>query len=306
MTKTSPKIVFFGNERLATGVTTECQTFQALLDNGYDVVALVLHNEASTSRQQRAVEIAEIAAAHAIPVLSPHTLSDITEELTALQADIGVLVAFGKIIPQDTIDIFPHGIINIHPSLLPKHRGPTPLESVLLAGEAESAVSVMQLVKAMDAGPVYVQEPFSVPSGVTKQELANLVSALGARLIIQSLPTILDGSLQPQAQDDAAATYDQLIMKRDGIIDWQQSAAAIERQIRAYAGWPKSSATIGRQQLIITKAHVIDESGEPGTYQATKKSLTVYCGQQALEVTVVQPFNKKEMPIQAFLAGYNP
>src|SRR4051812_13795891 len=126
MTKQSPTIVFFGNERLATGVTTTLPTFRALLHAGYHIAAVVLHDNPATSRNKRPVEIIALAKHSNIPVLYPHKLADITDKLAALNADVGVLVAFGKIIPQATIDLFPCGIVNVHPSLLPKHRGPTP------------------------------------------------------------------------------------------------------------------------------------------------------------------------------------
>ncbi len=315
MKKQSPKIIFFGNERLATGVTTTCPTLQALLKAGYDVVAVVLHNQSATSRSQRAVEIAELAKLHHIPILMPHKLSSIVGDLAALKAEVGVLVAFGKIIPQAVIDIFPKGILNIHPSQLPKHRGPTPLESVILSGENQTAVSLMKLTAEMDAGPVYAQQLLSVPGTITKQSLADSVSQIGSKLVIQHLLRILDGSLQPQPQNHQQATYDSLISKTDGELDWTRPATMLERQIRAYCTWPKSRTTIGAHQLIITSADVINTSdislfipdikaGQPGEYHATKKELVVYCGEDALRVRTVQPVNKKEMPIQAFLSGY--
>jgi methionyl-tRNA formyltransferase len=155
----SAKIVFFGNERLATGVTTTAPTLQALIDAGYEVCALVVaQNQSGASRKARKLEVAEIAEQHGIPVLVPAKLDDIAGQLKDYGAEIGILVAFGKIVPQAILDIFPHGIINIHPSLLPKHRGSTPIESAILFGENETGVSLMQLVQKMDAGPVYAQE----------------------------------------------------------------------------------------------------------------------------------------------------
>lgn len=305
MTKQSPTIVFFGNERLATGVSASCDTLKALIHEDYHVAAVILHNESATSRKKRKIEVAELAKQHNIPVLMPLKLSDIKDKLRALNADIGVLVAFGKIIPQDTIDLFPHGIINIHPSNLPKHRGPTPIESVILQGETEITISVMDLVREMDAGPVYAKRTIPVPKKVTKQELVNRVSQIGSKMIVQYLPAILDGSLRAKPQDHSAATYDSLIQKSDGIIDWTQSAESIERQIRAYAVWPKSSTDLDGNQLIVTQADVISASGPAGTYQTDKKELVVFCGENALNITRVQPVNKKEMPIQAFLAGYS-
>lgn len=304
MTKQSPTIVFFGNERLATGVTTSCPTLKALLTAGYKIAAVVLHNESAVTRHPRTLEIAELAKANDIPVLYLHKLSDITGQLSSLKADIGVLVAFGKIIPQSTIDLFSHGIINVHPSKLPRHRGPTPIESVILSGETETAVSIMQLVHAMDAGPVYAQSIISVPSDISKQTLSDELSVLGSKMIVQHLPLIIDGDLRPQPQDEAGATYDSLIEKAAGQLNWAKPAEVLEREIRAYYAWPKSIGAIGNQQLIVTAAGVVNTSGKAGEFMSTKKELLVYCGVNALSITRVQPVNKKEMPIQAFLAGY--
>lgn len=304
MTKQSPKIIFFGNERLATGVSTACPSFRALLEAGYDIAAVVLHNQPTISRSRRRVEIIELAEANNIPVLYPVKLADIAGELTALKAQAGVLVAFGSIISQTIIDLFPRGIVNVHPSALPKHRGPTPVESIILEGQTETAVSLMQLAREMDAGPVYAQQPVSVPGKTSKQALADSLSEIGSKMLVQYLPEILDGTLQPEPQDDQAATYDSLISKHDGAIDWRKPAAVLEREIRAYHTWPKSTATINNHELIVTEADVVTTSGKPSDYRATKQELLVHCGKDSLLIKQVQPVNKKEMPVKAFLAGY--
>lgn len=304
MTKKSPTIVFFGNERLATGVSTSCPTFSALLAAGYNIAAVVLHNETGTSRKKRPLEIAELAQRNNIPVLYPHKLAEIAEELKDMGAEAGVLVAFGKIIPQSIIDIFPSGIINVHPSLLPKHRGPTPIESIILAGETETGVSIMQLSAEMDAGPVFAQSTFSVPNHASKQELAGSLSEIGSKMIVQYLPAIIRGELTPKVQDESQATYDSLIEKSSGRIDWTKPAEMLEREIRAYHAWPKSTASLAEHELIITEVDVVITSGSPGEYTATAKELLVYCGTNSLSIKRLQPLNKKEMPVQAFIAGY--
>lgn len=304
MTKQSPTIVFFGNERLATGVTTSCPTLKALLAEGYEVAAVVLHNESAVTRNKRTLEIAGLAEANGISVLYPNKLADASEELSAIKADIGVLVAFGKIIPQAIIDLFPYGIINVHPSKLPLHRGPTPIESVIRNGETETAVSVMKLVREMDAGPVYAQRTLSVPGNISKQALSDELSEIGSKMIVQYLPLVIEGSCMPKPQDDSRATYDSLINKSSGRLDWTKPAEGLEREIRAYSAWPKSTATIGGHQLIVTRADVVNTSGTPGTFTATKKELIMHCGKGSLSIRQVQPVNKKEMPVQAFLAGY--
>jgi methionyl-tRNA formyltransferase len=300
------RIVFFGNERLATGVTTTAPVLQTLISAGYEVTVVVAQQEESKSRKPRELEISLIAAQHNIPVLLPHKLSEIAEQLQSLQADIGVLVAFGKIVPQSLIDIFPRGIVNIHPSMLPKHRGPTPLESVILAGELETAVTLMSLGAKMDAGPIYVQQRVALGGNETKQQLADTLLPIGKDLVLQHLPAILDGSLAPSPQDDSAATYDQLITKEVAIIDWQQPAVQIERQIRAYAQWPKSRTTISGRDVVITHAHVIPGSGTPGAVWLQDREIGLYTAEGILIIDELVPAGKNAMSGRDFLLGYKP
>ena len=151
MSSGGKKLIFFGNEQIATGTTTSAPHLRMLIEEGYEVCAVIINHEKATSRTQKQLEVVTVAETMGIPVLVPKKLRDITEELTAFHAEAAVLVAYGKIIPQEIIDIFPKGIINVHPSLLPMHRGPTPIESVILNGETQTGVSIMSLVKEMDA-----------------------------------------------------------------------------------------------------------------------------------------------------------
>jgi methionyl-tRNA formyltransferase len=304
MKQMSKPIVFFGNERIATGVKTTAPTLQKLLRAGYQVATVVANNESTVSRNRRELEIASVARAHGVPLMLPKRLRDIKDELARYEARVGVLVAYGKIIPQDIIDLFPHGIINIHPSLLPLHRGPTPIESAILQGDNKTGVSIMQLVKDMDAGPVYTQRELPLTGAEAKQELADTLLRMGGDALLEALPDILNNALRPVAQNDSKATYDRLISKKDAPIDWSKSAIQIEREIRAFAGWPQSRATIGGLTVAITKAHVIHESGPPGQPSVKGKSLRIYCGEHALEIERLKPAGKQEMDVPGFLAGY--
>ena len=305
----SPKIVFFGNERLATGVTTQAPTLQALIAAGYDVVTVVVAQEAaSQSRQARPLEIAAIANAHGIPLLSPAKLSEIKDHLAGLGASVGVLVAYGKFVPPSIIDLFPRGIINIHPSLLPKHRGPTPLESVILDGDRTTGVTLMQLAATMDSGPIIAQETMDLRGDETKQDLADQLSSLGKDMLIEHLPAVIAGSSPATPQDDSQAQYDQLIAKDAGRLDataWQRPVATLERQIRAYAGWPRSRTTIGATAIIITQAHVVPGAGSPGSLWLKPKSFGVHAKDGVLVIDSLIPVGKKEMSAAAFLAGYH-
>ena len=305
----SPKIVFFGNERLATGVTTQAPTLQALIAAGYELAAVVVAQEpAGQSRQARALEVAEVAATHNIPLLAPAKLATIKDELAGFGASLGVLVAYGKFVPPSIIDLFPRGIINIHPSLLPKHRGPTPLESVILDGDHATGVSLMQLAAAMDSGDIVAQKMVSLSGDETKQDLADQLLELGKDMLLANLPAILAGSIIAIHQDDIQAQYDQRLTKDAGKLDgaaWRRPAAVLERQIRAYAGWPRSRTTVGGTDIIITKAHQGPGDGSPGTLWLTNKAFGIHAANSVLVIDSLIPVGKKEMSAAAFLAGYH-
>jgi methionyl-tRNA formyltransferase len=298
-------LVFFGNERLATGVKTECWTLRQLLKEGYKIHAVVVNNDTARSRKERKLEITEMAATHNIPVLQPKNPTDISSELRSYGATAAVLVAYGRIIPESVINIFPKGIINLHPSMLPLHRGPTPIESTILAGEQETGISIMRLVKEMDAGPVYVQKKQHIsPDRSSKQDLANHFGLEGARLLLDTLPAILDGSLVATPQDHSKATYDNLITQVNGIIDWQKDAKTLTREITAYAGWPRSKTNLGGIDITVTEAKLLDTVIVPGKIITESNELIIGCKKGALKIEKLIPAGKKEMPANAFLAGY--
>lgn len=307
MTKISKPIVFFGNERLATGVETTAPTLTSLIKAGYKIVAVVASNDFSASRKQRKLEVAEVARSYGIPVLLPKKLSEIRDTLKQLNAEAGVLVAYGKMVPQSIIDIFPQGIINIHPSLLPLHRGPTPIESVILNGEQTTGVSLMGLAKEMDAGPIYARQKFGLSGKESKQQLADTLLKIGGDMLLSTLPAILASNIKPNPQNDSKATYDRLISKKDGTLDWQKPAEQLEREIRAYAIWPGSYTKLAGKDVIITKAHVVrgQDGGRPGAIEINKDGdILITTSDGILVVDSLKPAGKKEMPATAFVAGH--
>jgi methionyl-tRNA formyltransferase len=294
----SKKLVFFGNERLATGVSrTSAPTLRGLIDNGYEVTAVVSNYEKGRSRNARELEIAEVAKQHNIPVLLPTHLDDIKDDIKSMKADFGVLVAYGKIIPKEIIDIFPHGIINIHPSLLPKYRGPTPIEQAILDGASETGTSIMQLVLKMDAGAVYAQDKIKLTGHESKEELAEELLLRGVGLLINSLHQILDKSLLPTLQDESQASYTHLLKKEDGIINWEQPAKQIEREVRAYAGFPKSRTKIVSRDIVITKARVAKHKEDGG--------LVMECQPGWLEIKELIAPSGRKITGAEFIRGYS-
>lgn len=302
------KLVFFGNERIATAVSTTAPVLQSLIDNGYEIAAVIIAQGADAkSRKNRPLEIMAVATAHNIPVLMPAKLSEIAGQIKDYQADAGVLVAYGKLVPQSVIDIFPAGIINIHPSLLPAHRGSIPIEAAILQGDEETGVSLMRLVSAMDAGPVFAQSSISLAGNETKQELVDQLAGLGRDMLIKNLPSILDGSLKPTAQAEAGATYDQRLSKDAGVLspeDCDRPTAEIERMIRAYAGWPRVRTRLADTDIIITAAHTAEGQAVAGTLWANGTEFGVHTKDGVLVIDRLLPAGKKEMSAQAFLAGY--
>lgn len=307
MKKISETIVFFGNERLATGVQTNAPTLQALVEAGYKVAAVVSNYETAKSRNVRLLEIKEIAEKYSIPVLLPDKLTDISDLLRSYHASIGVLVAYGKIVPESVINIFPRGIVNIHPSLLPLHRGPTPIESVILSDKYKTGVSIMKLVKEMDSGPVYAAKEVALMGNESKQALSEQLLNLGKDLLISSLPDIIDGNLIPKPQDDSKATYDAMLSKEDGIVNWSKSAAQLAREIRAFAEWPKSRTVLAGREIIITEAR----AGEYSELTPQAKAfitpgglIGVPTGDGILVIDRLKPAGKRDMSAKEFIAGY--
>jgi len=294
MTNTSHKIVFFGTEDFSA-------TFlSALIDAGYFVAAVVTKPDSKKGRGQHLSEplVKTIAKAHGIDVWQPKKMSDIAERVATIGSVAGVLVSYGKIIPESIIDLFTPGIINVHPSLLPRYRGPSPIESAILNGDSETGVSIMQLVKAMDAGPIYSQVALPLVVTETKPELYEKLGKIGITELLKVLPSIMNEDMRPTPQDNTKATYCSLLTKQDGLLDpLQQSSLEAERKIRAFIGYPRTRLVIDGAPFIITKAHIapapssqLDQKFTDGNYLVIDELIT--------------PTSGKSLTTEAFLRGY--
>lgn len=260
MKKTSKPIVFFGTENFSL------TSLLGLIEAGFNVAAVVTKPDSKKGRGQKltppAVKI--LATEHNIPVWQPNKLSEITDTVQALDDPIGVLVSYGKILPQSIINLFTPGIINLHPSLLPKYRGPSPIESAIKNGDNTTGATIMQLTAKMDAGPIYISREHSLTGAETQPELYHSLAILGTNLLLESLPGIIDGTLTPTEQDESQATYCPLLTKEEAWLDFANlSAPQAERRIRAHLDFPKSKVDISGHQVIITKAHVSDQAKTP-------------------------------------------
>ncbi len=298
MTHTSKTIVFFGTDEFSAASLRE------LIAAGFSIGAVVTKPD---SRKGRGRELAkpivkEIAEANNIPVWQPIDIRAIAEHIQKLMSHsgekpTGVLVSYGKIIPQSIIELFEPGIINVHPSLLPKYRGPSPIESAILNGDSETGVTIMQLSAAMDAGPIYSQITVPLLDTETTPELETQLAEFGAHELALTLPAIMNGTIQPTPQDDNTASYCQLLTKEDSQIDTSKlSAKQAERRIRAYLAFPKTKVTIADQQIVVTKSHVTNTHNSP---------LDLHCADgNYLSIDELIGPSGKVMSAQSFLNGY--
>jgi len=306
MTHTSKTIVFFGTDAFSA------VSLRELIERGFTIGAVITKPDSrkGRGRELQASLVKQIALEHSIPVWQPLKMAEIAEpikELTEASGDkpAGVLVSYGKIIPQSIIDLFEPGIINVHPSLLPKYRGPSPIESAILNGDTETGVSIMQLSAAMDAGPVYKQTFFSLDDTETTPDLEHKLAALGAQDLVTILPSIINGSLRPQAQDDSIATYCKLLSKDDSILATDTlTAEQAERRVRAYIAYPKTKVTIAGHLVVVTKAH-IRALAEDDSIDTSRTVLDIECSDgRFLSIDELIGPSGRAMNAKAFLNGY--
>lgn len=294
MTKTLPKIVFFGTENYSL------ITLKALLENNFNVVCVVTKPDTKRGRGHKVVEppVKTFAKSHNIPVLQPNKVGEITDYIKQVQPVTGILVAYGKIIPQSVIDLFTPGIINVHPSLLPKYRGPSPIESAIANQDTETGVSIMRLDDKMDAGPVYAQTRQALTGRETKPELYNQLFHDGSALLTKILPDIVGGSLQAVPQNHSAATYCQLLHKDISHLDPEtMNAAEADAHVRAYLEFPRSRLKINNVEIIITKAHT-------GTSPLSPLDVQCADGNWLVIDELISPTSGKKMTAEAFLRGH--
>lgn len=249
-----------------------------------------------------------------ISLLQPEKIEDCLKDIENSKYDLGVVAAYGQILPKKILEIPKYGFINVHPSLLPKYRGPSPIQTAILNGDTKTGVTVMLLDDKMDHGGIISDAKFSIADKITFQELHNSLAEVGAKLLIETIPKWISGQINPLPQDDAAATYTKFLQKSDGRINWHKSALEIERQIRAFSSWPGSFSEYkekSKPKLIkIWRAEVKEFTKSsplvlPGkTFLATNNQIAVQTGKDYLIVKELQLEGGKRMSTEDFLKGH--
>jgi len=252
--------------------------------------------------------VGALAARRGIPALKPVKIRtpEFLSELKAFAPDLLVVAAYGRFLPSSILDVPRIAPMNVHASLLPRHRGAAPVEGAILAGDAETGVTIMRIVERMDAGPVYLQRRISIESSDTQGTLKEKLAELGADAMLEAIDLAARGALVETPQDEAIATYTAQVEKKDAVIDWTASAVQIERMTRAYDPWPVALTRLGGDEVLIWTA-ALEDSGSsdepPGTIVSVKPNPVVQCGTGRLRLIELQAAGRKRISAADFLRG---
>ncbi len=298
--RTMLKVVFMGTPDFAV------PTLRALLAH-YHVAAVITQPDrpAGRGRKLHPSAVRQAAEASGIAVQTPPRLRkpQAFEALAALAPDLIVVAAFGQILRQNVLDLPRYGCINVHGSLLPRHRGAAPVAAAILAGDEQVGVTILKMDAGIDTGPTLGKHAIFIRPGHTTATLTIDLAGLGAALLIDTLPGYLSGELQPQPQDDALATYAPMLTKADGKLDFTQPAGDLARQVRAMAPWPGTFAMLGAQRLKVLQASAQPGTAMPGLVVKHNKAVAVGTGAGLLQLDIIQPPGKKAMAASAYANG---
>jgi methionyl-tRNA formyltransferase len=274
----------------------------------YPVVGVVTQPDrpAGRGREMKSPAVKVAALDLGLPIIQPAKINSLEamDQLRAWTSDLIVVSAFGQILRQDLLSLPLHGCINIHGSLLPRWRGAAPIQAALLAGDAETGITIMKMDAGIDTGPLLSQRQIRIATDETAGTLFEKLAAFGAKLLIETLPLYLSGGLLPQPQPEAGITHAPMLKKEDGRLDFNQTAAFLERRVRAMNPWPGAFFDWKGAPLKVLSAQISEEKSPGfGTRFAVDGSPAIGTSEGTLVLNEVQPAGKKPMPGHAFLAG---
>ena len=297
---TDARVLFAGTPEFALA------SLKALTNAGIVPVAVLTQPDrpAGRGKQLTASPVKQFALERGIEVLQPATLKDAKAiaGIAALEPDILVVAAYGLILPQSVLDIPSRACVNVHASLLPRWRGAAPIQAAILAGDAETGISLMAITAGLDCGPVYVREALAIGKEETAGELHDRLAVLGGDLLVRHFDAILSGSLEAVEQDDSRATYAGKISKQDARLDWGRPADELHRQVRAYNPVPGAFFLVDDLAVKCWRAGVVaGAAGTPGdVLSADRDGLVVACGRDALRLDTLQRPGKRPVTAAEF------
>ncbi len=299
------RIIFMGTPEFAAS------SLSSLLDGEDEIVAVITQPDKAKGRSGKLQPppVKVVAQEAGIPVLQP--TSDIKSEqfhkgIASYQPDLIVVVAYGRLLPKNILDLPPFGCINLHASLLPKYRGAAPIQWAIINNEQEVGVTIMQMDEGMDTGDMLCRSRITVNPDETSASLFDRLAALGSETLKKAILGLKAGSMIAQPQDHDRASYAPRLEKKDGLIDWGKSAQILEPLIRGLDPWPAAFSFLGGKRLRLFSPEIVflDTEAEPGTIlRADKAGFIIACGENALQIHTVQPEGKKKMPADVWLRG---
>jgi methionyl-tRNA formyltransferase len=300
------RIVFFGTPAFAV------PTLEALLGSRHSLIAVVTQPDRPRGRglKTMASPVKAHAIAAGVPILQPHWVKDtaFTADLSALSADMGIVAAYGQILTQTLLDTPRLGMLNVHASILPHYRGAAPVHRSIINGDGETGITIMRMVKALDAGPMLAVARRSIASDETSEEVERDLARMGARLLLRAIDEALDGRANEIPQNESEATYAPRLTKDDGRIDWGWPATRVHNLIRGLHPWPHAVTFLGPQRFILHRSRASSEpaGAPPGTIlDAGGDRLRVATGDGVIDIVEIQTEGKRPMPVREFLAGHS-
>jgi methionyl-tRNA formyltransferase len=299
------RIVFFGTPAFAV------PSLEALIASRHKVVAVVSQPDRPKGRGQHVQPTPThlVADRSGIPVLQPTRIRDeaFLQQIRDLTPDLGVVAAFGRILPDALLQLPSLGMINVHASLLPRYRGAAPVQRAVLAGETETGVTIMRVVQELDAGPTFASVSVPISADATSGDIEAALARAGADLLVQVVDSIAAGTARETPQDVSLATHAAKVTKAEGAIDWGETASMIHNKVRGLQPWPLASTQLDGQRFVLRRTAVADASTDlpPGTIaEARGDSLVVACGGgTTLRILDLQPEGRRAMSAREFLAG---
>lgn len=295
------RIIFFGTPKFAI------PSLKALLESEEEITAVVTQTDKKAGRGRilHHSPVKELVMSSGIKILQPANIKDTAflNELSAIKPDIIVVVAYGKILPQQILKLPPLGCINVHASLLPKYRGAAPVQWAIINGEELTGVTTMLMDEGLDTGNILLQEKIEITDEDSAETLSKRLSEMGALLLRKTIKGLKDGSVRPVPQE-GIPSYALLLKKQDGKIDWSKSAREIFNLVRGLYPWPCSYCYLNKERIKIIRAKAIDGSGFPGRVERAKKGeFVIGTGKGLISIIELQPEGKRTMSAVSFLQG---
>jgi methionyl-tRNA formyltransferase len=302
-----PKIIFVGTPEFAVTI------LQKLLKKGYEPVLVVTTPDKPMGRKSimTAPPVKDLAKRHGISVEQPFRIAEIKEKIKTIAPDLMIVAAYGYVIPKEVFEIPKHGTINVHPSLLPKFRGPSPIQTTIMDGELNCGVTIIEIDEEIDHGPIIAKKAMEMPKAVYYKDLEAKLAELGANLLIETIPNWIDKKIEAEPQDDLVASFTKIITKEDGKINWAElKSSEVERKIRALQPWPSTYTYWENDKerilvkIIQAETTEIEEVNTPGkVYSSKKDKIVIRCKSGSLIVKRLQLEGRNPLTDKEFVLG---